>query len=104
MRGAQAIHDVDTRPVGQLQINEDDVGAHQIGATHGVSDRPGFSNDLQGLISVNDLSNATSNDLVIVDDHNARARNGIFTHVSDSNGQEGTRPRLLVLTAPEIGG
>ena len=93
MGGAQAIHNVDACSVGQLQVDKDDVGTHQISATHGVSDRPGFSNDLQGLVSVNDLSNATSNDLVIVDDHDARTRNGIFTHVSDSNGREGTRPR-----------
>ena len=104
MRGAQTVHDVDTRAVGQLQVNEDDIGAHEVGATHRVRNGPSLSDNLEGLVSINDLSNAASDDLVIVDDHDARTRSGIFTHVSDSNGQEGERPRLLLFTAPETGG
>ena len=78
--GAQGIHDVDAGAVGQLQVDKDDVGAHQVGATHGVRDRAGLGDDFQGLVAIDDFSNTASNDLVVVDDHHARARRSIFTH------------------------
>ena len=48
-------------------------------ATHRVRNGPSLSDNLEGLVSINDLSNAASDNLVIVDDHDARTRSGIFT-------------------------
>ena len=78
--GAQTVHNVDAGAVGQLQVDEDDVGAHEVGATHRVCDRTGLGDDLQRLVAVDDFGNTAPDDLMIVDDHNARARGSIFTH------------------------
>ena len=80
MRSAQASHNVDAGTIGQLQVNQNHVRTHQVSATYGVRNGAGFSDDLQGVIPVNDLSYTTSNDLMIVDDHYARTRGSIFTH------------------------
>jgi len=77
------------------------IPAGPVGATPRVRNGPSLSDNLEGLVSINDLSNAASDNLVIVDDHDARTRSGIFTHVSDSNGQEGERPRLLLFSSPQ---
>ena len=80
MRSAQASHNVDAGTIGQLQVNQNHVRTHQVSAPYGVRNGAGFSDDLQGVIPVNDLSYTTSNNLMIVDDHYARTRGSIFTH------------------------
>ena len=79
--GTQSVHDVDAGTIGQLQIHQDHVRTHQVGAAHSVSNGAGLGDNLEGVVAVDDLGNATSNDLVVVNDHDARTRGRIFTHV-----------------------
>ena len=82
MRNRKLLQNIDTRTIGKLKINQNNVWANQICATHGVSDATCFSNDLKGIIAINNLSNTASNDLMIVDDHDASSLGilGVFSH------------------------
>ena len=66
---AHLVHELDAGAVGQLEVDEDDVGAHELGPAQGLRLTAGLGDDLEAIGPIDDLSDAAANDLVIVDDH-----------------------------------
>src|SRR5690606_4192643 len=61
--------DVDPGAVRQLEVDEEDVGPHEGGAAEGLGDGPRLGDDGQPLGAVDDLGDAPTDHLVVVDDH-----------------------------------
>ena len=70
-RLAQVVHHLDPGTVRKLKVHEHDVGADQLGTAYRLSAAAGLSDDVEVVCTINDLSNAAPDDLVVVHDHDA---------------------------------
>ena len=80
----QRFHDVDARSIGKLEVDQNHIGADQLGTAQSILNCPGLCNHFKVICTIDNLCNPATNNLMIINDHDSDRglqRGIVFSHV-----------------------